>query len=453
MARTPIKFVYAGTTSNETYPTSQSDIEAGILFKGEVKSNQLNGIEKINQTALRELQTAGGFYDNQQIYNKNNIVFQLVSENGVIKERMFLCKNNGTTGKPPLSGDSYSNFNDINILTYNSNLVEDTTNWDRILRESQAIKKFTTTANNNVMLIPTGYKDLCTGILRVRLKADSSDYWDCVFDIVLGGSTQNFKIQNVVYSDNVRKSNNLCDGIAVGFPGFFLSLDTTNQMSLGIKNNTFCQTMEVDYSHCNFIPNPSNIAFSYGKPYAVRQNGGSYIEDLGDIKPNLRNQTAASGCTYDFYLFARGCVQWIAGITLDSTYYHQWANGGMPSISIDVSDCVLRNKGAKAGQSNGVIQNPQLPDVTWNNKNKDTSDNRKIGMWLVFRRNYYGGFSDDSGLSFVPSADVLDATGVSGATGNYAAIDYKMSRINPIYTDGGEVRMKTLVSTYLLQAF
>ena len=431
MALHPIKYVWASSTTNKNYPKEKTDIENGILYEGEVVSNQLNGIEEVNQYAIRELQTTGGYYDNNQIYNLNNVVFVLVNDGGNIKQRFYICKQNNTTGTPPITQSGLSG--DISIINLSNSYRENTNKWELIGISDRKIVSYSTSGKYNYRFWSNTYPK---GTLKIKTY-DSSGNVTCSFEVTFLGDNKNFNIRNVVYSDAVRTSANKWGGTYIGHPGFCVFYNIPN-FGLSVYDNTFCKKIEIDYTDFSFIsPSVTQVTFVDTNLYAVREGGGTYIPNLGDIHQNLRNNvTASNGDTYSFYLFSRGCVPFSTAIVLNTNIYHQWNNGGMPSVNIDVSDCYLVNKGSKMGQTNAVKLNEALPNITgtFSTAIYTSYDTTPTGAFKdrVTKTNYY-------------------------ASGNFnftnSTWNFKASNSNTTYQDGAPVRGKCLVTSFLLQAF
>lgn len=361
MARNPIKYPYASGTTNKMYPTTQSEIEAGTPLKANIRSNDPNGIANFEQTAIRDLQTAGALYDNEQIYNAGDYVSVLISEGAITRILYFRCKQANTTQKPPITGTN-GGTTDRPVL---SNPVFANPNyWERVLFETRNLVTFSNSEEKNIVLIGDASKDNVFGTLNVKLKGSGSDSYDCVFDIEFFGKATEFRIKNVYYSKNIRNSNNLCGGVQIGHGGFFIEINQ-GKMYLAVKNPQYCQDMEFDFSKLNCIVIPSTSAYSITKPYAIIEGGGVIREGLGELIYNQREWSdAQSGETYDFFLFKNGYIEYTTAITLDSTIYHQYANGGFASTNIDPSDRVLRNVGINAGYTVGTLLEDAIRNLT-----------------------------------------------------------------------------------------
>lgn len=364
----PIKEVWAGTTSNKLPRGNKATTEAGILYQGPVVSNQLNGVLNYDEGAIRDLQTIGGFYDNAQIYNQNNLVFMLVNENGLVKKRTFLCKQNNTTAKPPLSGSNSSNINGVAILT-NSTTTINETYWQEVIVQGSTKKVISTPANYYYQLTPSGAQPI--GRLKIGVK--KSGALKCYFEIVFAGFENEFSIPVCSYAQSVKASGSgASSGLQiVALPGFFLGI-INSQLQFCVVNSNFCDSIEVDYTEANWIPPLSGTSqsswdspSSYGcTPYAIRSGGGSYICDIGVVFQTIKLRSAGSNSvSYEFWKFENGFIEWNSAISLPTNWFHQYNNNGCASLNIDVSDCVFACTGANNGRSIGVREDGALPNV------------------------------------------------------------------------------------------
>lgn len=369
MATNPVTTIWASGTSN-VVSFNTSEIKQGIVYESNILSNQLNGIEKLVFTSIRHTQTTGEIYDNEQTYNPSQYCSQLISTNGITKLLYFQnTSGSDNTGTPPLSGDTSSNQNDVLVLADNQSLTQDSTNWSKVIVDSTLIETATPTANNMYQLVNLSNKTF--GEMKIKTY-DTSGNMHCVFDLEIYTLLTNdlqFNIKNVLYSQTIRQATTTYSSYAnIFFMGFGLVL-TSNGLYFGVTNNTLCTKIEVEYSKMNFIPTLQQTTLptpnqSTAKIYAIRNGGGTWIQDLGVIKNDYRaNGNNTLGETLEFYLFSNGFVQWTSAMTLDSNYFHQWSNGNFGSLNIDSSDKYLCNVGANTGQSLGVVKNESLPNL------------------------------------------------------------------------------------------
>lgn len=477
MATNPVTVVWASGTSNVvSFTTSQ--IEQGIVYEGNVVSNQLNGIEKLVFTSIRHTQTTGELYDNAQTYNPSQYCSQLISTNGITKLLYFQnTSSSDNTGTPPLSGDTSSNQNDVLVLSDNQNLTQDSTNWGKVIVDSTLIKTANTTANNMYQLVNLSNKTF--GEMKIKTY-DTSGNMHCVFDLEIYTLLTNdlqFNIKNVLYSQTIRQATATYSSYAnIFFMGFGLVL-TSNGLYFGVTNNTLCTKIEVEYSKMNFIPTLQQTTLptpnaSTAKIYAIRNGGGTWIQDLGVIKNDYRaSGNNALGETLSFYLFANGFVQWTSAMTLDSNYFHQWSNGNFGSLNIDASDKVLCNVGTTTGQSLGVIASQSLPNIkgkmpAYTASNQSGYYAHMIYPWAC---NWNGVKADTNGLKDQGVFSLYTTTqselvsparyfrGVAGSdqdlTSGAINVDFSASRSSSIYQDGADVFGNRVPVFFVVQAF
>ena len=461
MATNPVTTIWASGTSNVvSFTTSQ--IEQGIIYEGNIVSNELNGIEKLVFTSIRHTQTTGELYDNAQTYNPSQYCSQLISTNGITKLLYFQnTSSSNNTGTPPLKGDTSSNQNDVLVLSDNQNLTQDSTNWGKVVVDSTLIKTASPTANNMYQLVNLSNKTF--GEMKIKTY-DTSGNMHCVFDLEIYTLLTNdlqFNIKNVLYSQTIRQASTAYSSYAnIFFMGFGLVL-TSGGLYFGVTNNALCSKIEVEYSKMNFIPTLQQTTLTTpnqttAKIYAIRNGGGTFIQDLGVIKNDYRaNGNNTLGETLQFYLFSNGFVQWTSAITLNSTYYHQWANGNFGSLNVDVSDRVLRNVGTNATQTLGTLLEDAIRNIT--------------GGWQSSRRDHRGSYGANEpvpiqrGGNNLPGQKAIAYGIFKGTDGKFngSASDLVDSEYNLGFTldvsrqvpTAPENRAKSLTSILVIQAF
>lgn len=444
MAVNPIIMIWGENTTNKITFT-QSEIGQGIAYQGPVVSNQLNGVMNLVFTSIRHTQTTGELYDDTQTYNPSQYCSQLVSTNGIVKISYFQnTSSSANKGTPPLSGDTSSNQNDVAILTDNSNLTQDSTNWSKVIVDSTLIKTANPTANNMYQLVNLSNQTF--GEMRIKTYNTSGNL-HCVFDLdiyTMMGEIQ-FNIKNVLYSSTIRQSSTTYSSYAnIFFMGFGLVL-TSGGLYFGVTNNTLCTKIEVEYSKMNFIPTLQQTSLptpnqSTAKIFAIRNGGGSFIQDLGVIKSDYRaNGNTPLGETLEYYLFSNGFVRWTSAMTLDSNYFHQWSNGNFGTLNVDVSDKVLCNVGTTTGQSLGVIASASLPNAK--------------GTFVTRWNGADGQYPSTSGV-FSSSFYRETAWLQGGNQGTYSyTITLNLNSTNSIYQDNAKVNMERIPNFLVIQAF
>lgn len=472
MATNPVTTIWASGTSNfVSFTTSQ--IEQGIVYQGNIVSNELNGIEKLVFTSIRHTQTTGELYDNAQTYNPSQYCSQLISTNGITKLLYFQnTSSSDNTGTPPLSGDTSSDQNDVLVLSDNQNLTQDSTNWGKVIVDSTLIKTATPTANNMYQLANLSNKTF--GEMKIKTY-DTSGNMHCVFDLEIYTLLTNdlqFNIKNVLYSSTIRKASTAYSSYAnIFFMGFGLVL-TSAGLYFGVTNNALCSKIEVEYSKMNFIPTLQQTTLttpnaSTAKIYAIRNGGGTFIQDLGVIKNDYRaNGNNALGETLQFYLFSNGFVQWTSAMTLESNYFHQWSNGNFGSLNVDASDKYLCNGGTNTGQVFGVIAPQSLPNIKGNTGSMYRSGSGSQDFCLLYNeyannKNYSQGKGWDGAFSLSNrnSSQISGLNIMQGSQGNdfvaqdLIGISFNANSSNSIYQDGADVFGNRVPVFFVVQAF
>ena len=438
MAKHPIVFPFASGTSNTFMPSDETSIKQGIALKSNIRSDLPNGLALLEQSAIRELQTMGGMYDNNQVYNAGDFVSQLISENGVFRIIYYRCKQDNTTQRPPLTGDNVGT-QDIPVL---SNITqEDLATWDRVFFETKNKVVFDdATQQKNIVVISAANKDNVFGKLKVRTKGASSNSWDVCFDIDFFGSASEFRISNVYYSRQTIgiHTRSLGNNIFVAYIGFCIDIQDNGEMHIWRYNTAISQIIEFDFSdlNCPVVPNLATLKMD--KPYAIIEGGGVNRPRLGEIiycfKEYNNNLAPASGETYDFYFWRNGWCVWHNTI-LDSKIYHQFNNGGFGRTNKDTSDMFIRNKGTNAGSWNGVEHSGAI-------KNISGEINLSTG--------WNGTFEYASG-AFELKQGVGAYQLQSGGTNSY--FKRVSFNANKVVATANEVRPKSFCATLVLQIF
>lgn len=455
--------LWASDTSNRKYDKTTS--KKGIIFQSGVVSNEVNGALNYDESSIRFLQTTAGLYDSSQDYDKNQLADILIAENGITRKRKYISRQNGLKNQPPISGGSSQTTNDIEITTINDSVTENTNNWQRVLDDSKISVK-TALSQNSMYLLCNNSS--AYGRLRVKV-FDSSNALKCAFTIAfLGFGYSDFKIYECIYSSDIRSSRVYSGFGGIYYAGFGL-MQASNGLYFDVRSTSKASRLEIEYSDCNFIPplssTGSQTPSSSYKPYAIREGGGTFIQDLGVIKNDYRNTgSSVGGESLEFYLFSNGFVKWTSAMSLDSNYFHQWANGNFGSLNIDASDKYLCNVGTNTGQSLGVIKSESLPnikgktgvfhriqdvlDVNWHGGADSTwADGTSTGRTTGFEGALYGAREDiGSHLYLRWTSDA-----VTGTRTNRTCLD--ASRSSSIYKDGAKVFGDRIPNYLVVQAF
>lgn len=146
MAHQTINNLWAGLSTNRLN-FSEEEIGAGILYKGSVISNQLNGIAYNLYAMVDFMQRTGGLYNERKRYYEGNIVSVIRQDlSGPIRVEQYRCINttdSGILNAPPILGAGYDGEADVPIFQGG---VVDTQNWVRcdVVGHGETYQKRTT---------------------------------------------------------------------------------------------------------------------------------------------------------------------------------------------------------------------------------------------------------------------------------------------------------------------
>lgn len=131
MAKRTINTLWAGLSTNRL-SFSEEEIGAGILYKGAVVSNQLNGIAYNLYDMMDFVQRTGGFYNAAKKYHLNNVVSILRKDlSGPLRMEQYLCVadvEGGIVNKPPILRAAYDP--NAKMPIFEGGAI-DTANWQR----------------------------------------------------------------------------------------------------------------------------------------------------------------------------------------------------------------------------------------------------------------------------------------------------------------------------------
>lgn len=131
-AKKTINTIWGSLTANkQTF--SEQEIGDGIVYKGPIVSNQLNGIASDVYQMIDFEQRTGGFYNPSKKYKTDNIVTILREDTGIGKRiEYFRCKigeGDEIVGEHPYIGGQYDDSKDIPIMKGG---VVNTDKWERM---------------------------------------------------------------------------------------------------------------------------------------------------------------------------------------------------------------------------------------------------------------------------------------------------------------------------------
>lgn len=116
-----INNIWAGLSTNKSN-FSEAEIGQGILYKGSVVSNQLNGVCNSVYQMLDLIQRTGGLYNSNKTYFYNNVV-SIIRANGTTPPHLeyYRCVSNNESGvrglsNAPILEGTYDEFADIPIF-------------------------------------------------------------------------------------------------------------------------------------------------------------------------------------------------------------------------------------------------------------------------------------------------------------------------------------------------
>lgn len=332
-----------------------------------------------------------------------------------------------------------------------------------LLAEQRGGKEVNTTAGNMYLLVPSSITNP-EGDLRVKCY-DNGGNLTCSFTLaMLGVGLEEFKITKCIYSKDL-KGTRVSNSYGGLFYGGFGLLQNAGGIYFSVLDNSKCEKIIVEYSDCNFVPSLVGITNTTPsiteKIYAIREGGGTWIQDLGCIKNNYRNNgTSASGESLEFYLFSNGFVRWTSAMTLDANYFHQWSNGNFGSLNIDASDKYLCNVGSKVGQTLGTIKQAELPNTKGKLYKSGQRDAQFTMAMYGVTYSSFQSFKDKIGsdlgvfdVDWYPNVTAGGTVNVGGGLYSPYSIGFNASRSNSTYKDGAGVFGDCIPNFLVIQAF
>lgn len=462
--------------------TKQGEIIAPIIFAEIIEPLLPLMVEEAlaDSPRITTSFTRGSYFNPDLTYPSSNYndVFLRDTNNSLVK-RTYLATEN--TNESPVTGAQSSSENGVTIYSNNAVLQENRkykrVKYDNVTRYRINIADSTTFTFSPSTLIQI--KDFY-GTMTFKLYGAGSAKPICSFDIQF--FTENdVKFNNVFYDNHIRQRSLGVDSkgyLAFGGFCFVNVLDGESLKGCLYIDQSFrwlYTYMEVESTTDFTIEN--NFAEILTPTilmdcFAVRPNGGSEIADMGIIYPSLRKRDIGSDTgyeSYDYYLFKNGFIAWHEAIVLPTYYTQYHAHKKFAALNIDPSDCVIRGTGSKAGYEVGIVQQPQLPNITGKlGMYKDSNTTNYVWPTGGAESAYKGGFLQNVG--FVGAFDnEYTPPNMLGPPSNYTffknlntptrgdinmpRVTFDASRSHRIYTAGGEVRMKSLVAATMVRVF
>lgn len=347
-----------------------------------VVDNVKQELSDIVKQVTDELKKQGLIYDKDLTYYKNQLTTSLVKTNKGIEARKYLALENGIT-EAPVKGDLYSSASGITIYKDNQNLKE-SSKYTRIVSSQKDTKSFEIPDVGTYYLFnvnPTG---------KVRFTTKQQGQATATFDVTFSGlGLKEFSIDSAHYSYLI-KGKIVTDAYGyIFYPGFAIFSDG-NYFGISVADTKFIDEILIDFTDLDVVPYIAKNNLIHTNCYAIRPNGGTYIQGLGSLYPDyMEDKIGLDGICYEFSVFMTGRIPYSAGMTLDKRLYHQYASSSCVAPTADISGRVIRNIG---GNAVGIGE-------TQEDAVRDWGYTKNFG-------NFYNNYSDERDWSAVGSYDV-----------------------------------------------
>lgn len=419
---------------------------------------------KTELSGLEALEREGAVYDETLEYQTNQFVRAFVKTEKGVESRLYMA-NEDSVSESPINGTLFAEQNGIKI--YNDAGLTESNKYNRLIHTNSNVYKVNLQANKTFKLLGGGT------IPRGKLKCSvfKGNSVTAYFEIIFSGtSISDFIIRNVMYANSVKSTTISSSYGYIFYPGFAIFCDGIN-FGISVDKITQADYIEFDYSEFNQIPTlQTPSSFSSAHCYAIREGGGSYIPNIGSTFFSMRNAGLQSGVSEDFYTFMSGSIPWTAGITLDTSLYHQYAAACvMPTM--DNSGRFTRNMGGNSANVIGGVQAESLPNIkgqTGNTSDDDAYGNAAYSMamsgksYSAYGCSMRGGW--DGALYAVskkpndvgfPSGTPFYTTQQTPADANIYQIylEFDASKSSTIYQNGAHVTPVSITKQERLQVF
>lgn len=340
-----------------------ANIANEVLFRVTPLVEQLVVDEVDEATAILRKQ-GGVFYSKKGFsYNINNFLQTFTHKEGDLFGRIFLVNSehndpDNPFTESPLKGDLFSDAGGVKIYEENQNLQLNQ-NYSEVYVKHKRFSELYTIENNKSYRFYTDSM-IPQGTLKVRCLSNGTV--TASFDLVFPGmSYRDFYITNVVYSPMVKRTGLTS---ANGYPFFpkFAIVANSVYIGLAVEDTQFCENVEFEYTDINIKPIMEEDNFSNQNSYAIRNGGGSYIRELGEIVTSYKLNTDTAYGSFDFYLFSNGFIAYDKNIVLDRNIYHSYYDMGCLDTFADISNMHFISA-TESTPIVGTIQQPALPNV------------------------------------------------------------------------------------------
>lgn len=414
-------------------------------------------IEPAVEKGLKHLEEAttkqGLYFDKRFVYKPGDLARCFINTDQGIKTKLFMVKRNlvDGTSEEPLIGD----IEDVGNMRVFSDTATLSDKWEPLNLKPKTKEKVTID-NGEFLELYEGQQNPI-GTLKVTLYDNINSVAGRFFIEFSGTGIQDFRIYNVLYSRTIqnkglaKKVGQMRDSdLLIYLPSFAIGC-SENSFGLHIPSTEFIKYVELNWSQCNQAPT-MQLSFNVpDKRYAVREGGGSYIANLGEMTYFNLNAQASQEVKY-FKQFMMGKIEWKSGMVLNADTYHQYNDPllFLNTTNLDVSDIYLRNLGNKAGSTSGVVQQPQLPNITggYGSDGSTGAPSGYGGNWAAYGANpvkAVGAITSRSNTNVGTPSTYTSAAGVY--------FNFDASKSSSVYSDAGDTRPKSLVSILMLQVF
>lgn len=215
---------------------------------------------------------------------------------------------------------------------------------------------------------------------------------------------------------------------------YFVIADNEAQSLITDSSRIFeCSINQVKYSKdLREYPLETSLYWdSNMKVIPPREGGGTYPKGIGEHL-FIPYNTFKSNTKFSLMLYNDGLIELDADVVNHPIRTPAIEALGIVSLDQDMSDRVLRAPNPTNNRTSGTYLEPQLPNIKGEfNPGKNANDCNPSG---VFRVTFTG-------------------DGENGSNRNGGRLSFNASWSNPIYSDEGDVRMRSLVSNLFVRAF
>lgn len=422
--------------------------------------------EKIDakvQDEFVDIHKQGLLFNTAITYAKGDMARVLVKTHNGVQDKMFLYSPAGgtTTTQAPLT-QRVGSVGSVPVYADNLAYSE---GWVPLPSYHEAFKVLD--KPNDAICVDIFHRPQQSpqGVLKLRVY-DSHLNLSVQFELeFVGFALNNFRIKNVYYSDTIKFVSPLPEGGGlenlIYYPSFAI-MASEESFKLHFMLPDKVKRVECDFTQCNIAPllTSSNTILALSNVYAIREGGGSYIHNLGQLSHYFWGNKSG-GISRNFKLFMLGQLEWASNLVLNKQLFHQFFQvvGEYGDPNIDVSDVFLRNVGARSPEP-CKIQSPQLPNIRggWDGEVYNGGTAGRVTTRYSWRDDEHmpgGNFTQDYWGAFKRGRVACGVDLYPNSTQYRECYGWQIDAkaFNPIYSDAGDTRPKTLATIMTLQAF